>query len=44
MKLKQLLLSLGLAFSLSTAALATEKVDINTATQAQIEMLNGVGS
>ena len=44
MKLKQLLLSLGLAFSLSTAALAMEKVDINTATQAQLEMLNGVGS
>ena len=44
MKLKKLLLSLGLAFSLSTAALATERVDINTATQAQLEMLNGVGS
>jgi len=44
MKLKQLLLSLGLALSLSTTALAIEKIDINTATQAQLEMLNGVGS
>ena len=44
LKLKQLLLSLGLALSLSTTALAIEKIDINTATQAQLEMLNGVGS
>jgi len=43
MKLKNLLLSLGLALSLSTAALAIEKIDINTATPTQLEMLNGVG-
>jgi len=44
MMLKKLLLSLCLAFSLSTAALAFEKVDINTASQAQLETLSGVGA
>ena len=44
MMLKKLLLSLCLALSLSTAVLAVEKVDINTATQTQLEMLNGVGT
>jgi len=44
MKLRQLLLSLGLAFSLSTAALEMGDIDINTLTQTQLEMLSGVGS
>ena len=44
MKLRQLLLSLGLAFSLSTAALAMGDIDTNTLTQTQLEMLSGVGS
>jgi competence protein ComEA len=44
MMLKKLLLSLCLALSLSTAVLAVERVDINTATQSQLEMLNGIGA
>ena len=46
MKLKKLLQlqSLFLALTLSTAVIAVEKVDINTATQAQLEMLSGIGA
>tara|TARA_R110002111_G_scaffold186906_2_gene252629 strand:- start:217 stop:489 length:273 start_codon:yes stop_codon:yes gene_type:complete len=44
MVLKNLLLSLLLALSLSAAVFAGDKVDINTATQAQLEMLNGIGA
>lgn len=44
MKLKKILLSLCLALLISTAVLAVEKVDINTATQTQLEMLNGIGA
>lgn len=44
MMLKKLLQSLLLALSLSTAVIAADKVDINTATQAQLEMLNGIGA
>ena len=44
MMLKKLLLSLCLVLSLSTAAFAVEKIDINTATQSQLETLNGVGA
>jgi len=44
MMLKKLLLSLLMVLSLSTAVFAGEKVDINTATQAQLEMLNGIGA
>ena len=44
MKLKRIILALLLTLSLSTAAMAEGKVDINTATQAELEMLNGIGA
>lgn len=43
MKLPQWIAAILLAFSLSTAVLAQNKIDINTATQTQLEMLNGIG-
>jgi len=44
MKLKRIILPILLAFSLSTAVFAQEKVDINTASQTQLESLNGIGA
>ena len=43
MKLSQWIAAILLAFTLSTVALAQNKIDINTATQTQLEMLNGIG-
>lgn len=44
MKLKKILLALLITLSLSTTVIAQEKVDINTATQTQLETLNGIGA
>lgn len=43
MTLPQWMATIFLALSLSTAVLAQDKIDINTATQNQLEMLNGIG-
>lgn len=41
---KKLLLAFVFAFALSTgAAMAADKIDINTATKAELQSLNGIG-
>ncbi|MDF1588743.1 MAG: helix-hairpin-helix domain-containing protein [Gammaproteobacteria bacterium] len=41
---KKLFLAFALAFALSTgAAMAADKIDINTATKTELQSLNGVG-